>query len=314
MESASATVTPGMGGVVAVVAFVVLAVAPGAAHAEVGVSGGSASEGSQVGFVISTTSPLETVSYSTAAGTATADSDFTPPPAGASVTVTSLTPATVLVSTIQDAVAEPDETFTLVGTGADRTATATGTVLNDDAPAIQAADVSVLEPDDGATTVTFTVRLGAPTTQTVTVDYSTQDSTATAPADYAPTSGVLTFQPGEVEHQVPVTVNGDRLGEGDETFALELLNAVNATPPPAPPRATIVDDDPLPVAGIELASTREGTGTITPLTFTVTLDRPPEQAVSVGWSTFDDTARRPATTPPCATPACSSRPARRAAR
>ena len=56
-------------------------------------------------------------------------------------------------------------------------------------------DVTVTEGDIGTTSATFTVTLASASGQTVSVDYSTADGTATAPADYAATSGTLTFAP-----------------------------------------------------------------------------------------------------------------------
>jgi hypothetical protein len=50
---------------------------------------------------------------------------------------------------------------------------------------------------EDAGSVTIRVTLSAPSSQTVTVDYSTSDGTATAPTDYQSASGTLTFSPGQ---------------------------------------------------------------------------------------------------------------------
>src|SRR4029077_12124499 len=64
----------------------------------------------------------------------------------------------------------------------------------------------------------------------VTVDVETQDSSATAGDDYdAVDPEILTFAPGDTSIEVPVTVHGDTLDEGDaEYLVLHLFNGVGA--------------------------------------------------------------------------------------
>ncbi len=78
-------------------------------------------------------------------------------------------------------------------------------------PSISVGDVIVSEGDSGTTPATFTLTLSAPSAQTVTVDYSTADETATSPDDYVSASGTLTFNPGETTKPITVLVNGDTL-------------------------------------------------------------------------------------------------------
>ncbi len=63
-------------------------------------------------------------------------------------------------------------------------------------PGLSIADATITEGDSGTTPITFTVTLSHASTDTVTANYRTVDGTATAGADYAGTSGVLTFTPG----------------------------------------------------------------------------------------------------------------------
>ena len=73
----------------------------------------------------------------------------------------------------------------------------------------------------------FQVTLDRPATATVTVDYATEDDTATAGtagADYVAASGILTFQAGEKEQTVSVVVLEDALEEGEEQLRLRLSN------------------------------------------------------------------------------------------
>ena len=105
-----------------------------------------------------------------------------------------------------------------------------GTITNDDgAPGLSVNDVTVTEGDSATRNATFTVTLAPSSGQNVSVNYATADGTATAPADYAATSGTLTFAPGQTTKTVTVQVVGDMLDEPDETYALNLSNAVNAT-------------------------------------------------------------------------------------
>ena len=62
----------------------------------------------------------------------------------------------------------------------------------------------------------------------VTVDYETVDGSAKAGEDYVAASGTLTFEVGETEKTVAVTVLDDAKDEGEETFRLRLSNAVGA--------------------------------------------------------------------------------------
>ena len=84
----------------------------------------------------------------------------------------------------------------------------------------------------------------------VTVDYATQDGTATAGEDYESVSGTLSFAAGETEHTVQVPTLDDALDEGSETLTLRLSGAVNATLNDSEGLGTITNDDDLPAAWI----------------------------------------------------------------
>ena len=86
-------------------------------------------------------------------------------------------------------------------------------------------DVTVTEGNGGTVDATFTVGLDNASGRTVTVDFATANGTANAPADYAVTSGTLTFTAGQTTKQVTVQVNGDLLDEIDENFTLNLSGA-----------------------------------------------------------------------------------------
>jgi hypothetical protein len=89
-------------------------------------------------------------------------------------------------------------------------------------------DVKVTASVTGTVTAVFTVSLSAPSTLPVTVGHSTADGTATvAGKDYVPTSGTLTFAPGETTLTITVVINRRRKKDA-ETFLVDLSGAINA--------------------------------------------------------------------------------------
>jgi hypothetical protein len=214
---------------------------------------------------LSATSPQAvSVTYATSSGTASSPADFV-------ATSGSLTFAPgeiqkpVDVPVVGDVLDEADEDFTLaLGTPVNATAgpPGRGTIIDDDQPNVTVAasvtspeDPVITEGDVGIKTMTFAVRLDAPTTRDVVVDYATADGTATAGVDYLSTSGRLTFAPGEVSKNVLVAILGDARDEVDETVALRLPSAVNGTIIDAATLGTILDDD---NAGYALVATDGG--------------------------------------------------------
>jgi glycerophosphoryl diester phosphodiesterase len=116
---------------------------------------------------------------------------------------------------------------------------------------LSVADATQAEGDSGMAPMTFTVRLSEAQPAAVTVDFATEAVTATeglvavSPADYARTSGSLTFAPGETEKTVGVTIVGDRFQENDETFRLLLSNIAGAAAGDTTAIGTIKNDDAL---------------------------------------------------------------------
>ena len=76
--------------------------------------------------------------------------------------------------------------------------------------------------------VDFTVELHPAASSTVTVDYRTEDRSATAPADYQATAGTLTFARGETAKTVSVPIVDDTVDDSGESFALLLSNVSGA--------------------------------------------------------------------------------------
>jgi hypothetical protein len=118
---------------------------------------------------------------------------------------------------------------------------------NDPPPSITITNATVTEPDTGALTATFTVKLSAASGQTVSVKYATANGTspqATAGTDYtAIPLTTLTFTPGQTAKSILVQVKGDLTKEPNETFAVNLSGALNATIADNQGLGTITNDD-----------------------------------------------------------------------
>ena len=80
---------------------------------------------------------------------------------------------------------------------------------------------------------------------TVTVGFATADGTAQAGWDYSPTSGTLTFAPGQTNQTFTIPILNDSLAEADETVSLALSQPTGGArfDPPATAVLTILDDD-----------------------------------------------------------------------
>ena len=74
----------------------------------------------------------------------------------------------------------------------------------------------------------FPVSLRPTPLETVTVDYTTKDLTATAGSDYTATSGTLTFSPGETTKTVRVPITDDMINDNGELLAVEFTNPTGA--------------------------------------------------------------------------------------
>ncbi|WP_083554505.1 Calx-beta domain-containing protein [Paracoccus sp. SM22M-07] len=78
-------------------------------------------------------------------------------------------------------------------------------------------------------TLTFTVRLSAPATDAVTVDYQALPQTAGWEDLYSTLSGTVTFGIGETVKTISVRASHESVDEADEAFVLELRDPINAT-------------------------------------------------------------------------------------
>ncbi len=114
--------------------------------------------------------------------------------------------------------------------------------------------------------------------------------------DYTATSGTLSFAPGETVKNVTIAITNDAIAEGAETFALTLSSPTNATLADAVGIVTIGANDATPVASPRISASAdivvgEGDGYVD---VPVTLSAPGQTVVTVGYSTYNNTATAPA--------------------
>jgi hypothetical protein len=157
-------------------------------------------------------------------------------------------------------------------------------------PNVSVSDATVTEGNTGATNATFTVSLSKATNVDVTVHYETADASATAGSDYQAASGDVIIPAGQFSRTFTVAVKGDRLAEPNETFAVNLTGATNATIADGQGIGAIIDDEPR--ISISDVTKKEGKKNQTTLfTFTVTLSAAYDQAVTMSFRTADGTAK-----------------------
>lgn len=129
-----------------------------------------------------------------------------------------------------------------------------------DGPELTVEDASVVEGDAGTTAMTFTARLAQAPGHPVTAEWNTQDDTASSPADFAASSGLVTFSADETTKLITVPVKGDTDAEPAESFLLRLRGARGAGLGVARATGLIIADD----LGItDSTPDRAGTGTVT---------------------------------------------------
>ena len=249
-------------------------------------------------FVITLNKPSTSVvsmNYATQNGTATAGSDFVTKNDSLSF-APGETAKTVKVTLINDTTPPPgeaSEAFNLVLSGITNATTldpnGTAIIFENDASPVNNSNISVddIVVDESQTYADFLVRLDAPNTGTVTVNYATDTNTAIYNSDYVHTSGKLTFAPGEMVKTVRVTMLDGFTVEAIENFTLDLYSpSANATIADASALATVIDNDAssgTPVATITDAIVDETDKTTT---VTVILNKP-----STGGVTFNVTGQ-----------------------
>jgi ribosomal protein L35AE/L33A len=240
------------------------------------------------------------VDYATTDGDAMAPADYATT-SGTLIFPAGETTRTVTVPVKGDVLDEVNEAYSLVLTNASNATidedTGAGTITDNDAPAaLSIGDATVTEGNAGTVDATFTVSLSPVSGRPVTVNYATAGTganSATAPGDYTATNGTLNFAAGETTKTISVAVNGDLFNEANETFAVNLSNAVGATVADPQGVGTITDDDAIPSLSINDVTVTEGHAGTVAANFTVSLSAASGREVRVNYATANDTAVSP---------------------
>ncbi|WP_019501560.1 beta strand repeat-containing protein [Pseudanabaena sp. PCC 6802] len=163
------------------------------------------------------------------------------------------TSKTITVDVSGDTVVETNENFTVTlsnpsGSAIVNTATATGTIQNDDAALAIAADASAnaTEGNSGTKAFTFTVTRSGDTSGTSTADWAVSGSGGLDATDFGGKlpSGIVSFDANETSKTITVSVNGDAVVESSEDFTVTLSNpSSGASITTATATGTIQNDD-----------------------------------------------------------------------
>ncbi|MDE0404659.1 MAG: hypothetical protein OXI53_05045, partial [Nitrospira sp.] len=205
---------------------------------------GSVTEGGDAAFTLTADRAPDADLSVTLSVSETGEGDHVAAPDEGPATVTipkDATEATFAVATVDDDLAEPDGSAVVTvqageGYTVGEPASASVTVRDDDItvlPSLSVADVTAREGVDFL--VPFTVRLSAPSAETVEVRVDTRPSTpvsARPGSDYFPRpvgGHRLVFRAGETEKPVRVLVLDDNHDEEPETFEFVLSDAKGAT-------------------------------------------------------------------------------------
>jgi hypothetical protein len=96
-------------------------------------------------------------------------------------------------------------------------------------PKLTVSDAKVTKSSTGQATLQFTVSIDRAPTQPVSADYTTQALSAISGVDFLPTSGTLTWAPGDSSSRtVSVPVTGDMGARQMEALQLWLTNLTGA--------------------------------------------------------------------------------------
>jgi hypothetical protein len=118
----------------------------------------------------------------------------------------------------------------------------------------------VVEGTTGPLSATFTVTLSSASTDTIKVNYTTQDGTAKAGTDYTAESGTLTFAPGQTSATIRIPVTHEFLSLPTESFFVELSNPLDTNGGSAPTLGTATAAGKINAATVDISITLAGDG------------------------------------------------------
>ncbi|MDA8018227.1 MAG: choice-of-anchor A family protein [Thermoanaerobaculia bacterium] len=234
------------------------------------------------------------IGVTTTDGTALAGSDYVPL-SGPVIIEAGADSALVEVAVSGDSLFESDEVFFLDVTQADGVVVADGRgaaqIVDDDpAPTLAVDDAEATEGDAGTTSASVTFELDAVSGLDASVAWSTAPGTAQSGVDYVEDSGVLTIPAGEIAGDVTVSVLGDEIDEGDESFSILLSGPENVSLASPSAGVSILDDDlaEISVADAELLEGAEGELPVAGVS--VELSTAADREIQVRWTTAEDSA------------------------
>ena len=108
------------------------------------------------------------------------------------------------------------------------------------------ANISIADattPNEEPVSQTVVVFMSSAQSFDVEVDYETADGTATKNEDYLPSSGRLTFRPGETVKAITIAILDDNAAEKKETIIVKLKNTSFGTLRDSQAFVYITDDD-----------------------------------------------------------------------
>jgi hypothetical protein len=251
-----------------------------------------------------------TVNYATSNGTAVAIGDYTPQ-SGQLTLLNGATSGAISVPINTDSTVEANETFTVTLSGASvgatiTTASALGTINNDDTAVITANAPAQAEGNIGNTPMPFSLTISNPVQGAVSLSYATADGNNVNPLlnatiadnDYVNTSGSLGFASDSTTPlSLSVPIVGDTDVEPNQSFRVNLSGLVlpagiaagSVTFASATTTGTINNDDGT-VVSIANASLTEGNAGTANMNFTVSLSNPNKNPVTVQYTSAAGTA------------------------
>ncbi len=229
-----------------------------------------------------------TVAYQTSDGTALANSDYTPMSGTLIFPPSLLTPQTLLLPILDDAIFEPTESFNL------NLLTATDAII----ASPDVAAITIIDEDDlwvqfnnstytvteNAGSLTIVALLNKPSTHAVTVQ-----SNILLPYATMPITSTLTFLAGQTAFTMTIPITDNLIPEPNKTFLVTLSNPLSATLGLTHSTSVTILDDDMPT--VQFANSNytiyENTGTVT---LTVILSKAVNANVTVSYNKINDTA------------------------
>lgn len=237
-----------------------------------------------------------TVEHNTFSMTAQSGEDFQPSD-GVLTFAPGETVKTVVARVIGDRLDEDDEFFRVGLSNAVNAGIAVSsnppaiTIFDDDPlPSVSIDDVVVTEGNSGITNAAFTVTLSPSSGRPVQVNYSAISGSATNPNDFQQASIMISIAPGQTSAVINISVIGEAVFEGNESFAVILTDASNANIADREGTCLILNDDSAPTISIDDVTFTEGNVGTTEAIFTVRLSAPSDFQAGCFYTTISGTA------------------------